>query len=71
MQAPYERPAGYSTTAPQEADTELRELRRAPCRGLRVLGVRYLAVHGPSKACGGRLLARDGPISLYRVESSR
>jgi len=71
MQAPRERPGGYSTTAPREADTELRELRRAPCRNLAVLGVRYLAVHGPSKACGGRLLARDGPISLYRLETSR
>jgi len=71
MQAPRERPAGYSTTAPGKADTVLRELQRAPCRNLAVLGVRYLAVHGPSKACGGRLLARDGPISLYRLESSR
>jgi hypothetical protein len=71
MQAPRERPAGYSTTAPREADTELRDLRRAPCRDLAALGVRYLAVHGRSKSCGGRLIARDGPISLYRVESSR
>ena len=67
MQAPREHPAGYSTTAPREADAELRELRRAPCHRLAVLGVRYLTVHRQSNPCGGRLLARDGPISLYRV----
>ena len=68
MQAPRERPAGYSTTAPLAADALMRELRRAPCARLRELGVRYLAVHyGRPNPCGGRLLARDGPISVYRV----
>jgi hypothetical protein len=69
MQAPRERPAGYSTVAPKEAARVLRELR--PCadaRHLSELGVRYLAVHGPPR-CGvaGRLLARDGPVALYEA----
>ncbi|HEU4942003.1 MAG TPA: hypothetical protein VFT18_01970, partial [Gaiellaceae bacterium] len=62
MQAPRERPAGYSTVAPEEARRVLRELR--PCadaRHLAELGVRYLAVYGrPRCGVGGRLLARDG-----------
>src|SRR5439155_6013500 len=41
MQAPRERPDGYSTTAPLAADIQLRELRRAPCRYLGTLGIRY------------------------------
>jgi hypothetical protein len=70
MQAPRERPAGYSTTAPLAADVELRELRRSPCTNLDALGVRYLAVHlGRRNPCGGKLLARDGPIATYRVTS--
>jgi len=69
MQAPRERPAGYSTTARLEADLLLRELRRAPCRNLAVLGVRYLAVHRQASPCGGRLLARDGPVAAYSVTS--
>jgi hypothetical protein len=69
MQAPRERPAGYSTVAPSEAMRVTRELR--PCtdvRSLAELGVRLLAVHGRPR-CGvpGRLLARDGPISLYEA----
>ena len=69
MQAPRERPAGYSTVAPKEAARVLRELQ--PCadvRNLAELGVRYLAVYGRAR-CGvaGRLLARDGPIALYEA----
>lgn len=69
MQAPRERPAGYSTVAPAEAARVLRELQ--PCadaRHLSELGVRFLAVHGPPR-CGvaGRLLARDGPVALYEA----
>jgi hypothetical protein len=69
MQAPRERPAGYSTVAPEEAARELRELRPCPdVRHLGDLGVRLLAVHGRA-ACGvpGRLLARDGPVALYEA----
>jgi hypothetical protein len=69
MQAPRERPAGYSTVAPREAARVLRELQ--PCadaRHLAELGVRYLAVHGrPRCGVGGRLLARDGPVALYEA----
>jgi hypothetical protein len=69
MQAPRERPAGYSTVAPEEAVRVANELQ--PCtdvRSLGELGVRLLAVHGRPR-CGvpGRLLARDGPISLYEA----
>jgi hypothetical protein len=69
MQAPRERPAGYSTVAPKEAVQVTRELR--PCtdvRSLADLGVRLLVLHGRPR-CGvpGRLLARDGPISLYEA----
>jgi hypothetical protein len=69
MQAPRERPAGYSTIAPKEAARVLRELQ--PCadvRHLGELGVRFLAVHGPLR-CGvaGRLIARDGPVALYEA----
>jgi hypothetical protein len=53
MQAPRERPAGYSTTAPPAAARTLRTLRPLGCgswtpqreRLLRRLGVRYVAVH--------------------------
>ena len=69
MQAPRERPAGYSTVAPKEAARVLRELQ--PCadvRNLAELGVRYLAVYGrPRCGVAGRLLARDGPIALYEA----
>ena len=69
MQAPRERPAGYSTVAPKEAARVLRELQ--PCadaRHLAELGVRYLAIHGrPECGVGGRLLARDGPVALYEA----
>jgi hypothetical protein len=67
MQARRERPAGYSTVAPEEAVRVLRELRPCPdVRDLGDLGVRLLVVYGRAR-CGvpGRLLARDGPIALY------
>jgi hypothetical protein len=69
MQAPRERPAGYSTTAPTEAVRVTRELR--PCtdvRSLAELGVRLLAVYGRPR-CGvpGRLLARDGHVAVYEA----
>ena len=69
MQAPRERPAGYSTVAPEEAERVLRELRPCPdVRDLGDLGVRLLAVYGRAR-CGvpGRLLGRDGPIALYEA----
>jgi hypothetical protein len=72
MQAPREHPSGYSTTAPLAADAALRELQRAPCRNLAAFGVRYVAAHfGRPNPCGGRLVARDGPISVYRITSRR
>jgi hypothetical protein len=67
MQAPRGHPSGYSTTAPREADRELRRLRRAPCRNLAALGVRYLTTHRGARACRGQLVARDGRVALYRV----
>jgi hypothetical protein len=69
MQARRERPAGYSTTAPKEAARVLSELQPCPdVRDLADLGVRLLAVYGRAR-CGvpGRLLARDGRISLYEA----
>jgi hypothetical protein len=46
MQAPRERPLGYSTTAPPEAEETARRLRRSPDAGLlRALGVRYVVDH--------------------------
>ena len=69
MQAPRERPAGYSTVAPKKAARVLRELRPCPgARPLRELGVRFLAVHGtPGCPVAGRLLARDGSTALYEA----
>lgn len=54
MQAPRERPSGYSTTAPRDADRLARTLRPLNCGAwtpeleqlLRSLGVRYVTVHG-------------------------
>jgi hypothetical protein len=69
MQAPREHPTGYSTVAPRKAARELNELRRAPCRRLGAVGVRYLALHAEGPTCGGRLLARDGPVAVYRLTS--
>jgi hypothetical protein len=53
MQAPRERPGGYSTTAPRAADRDARALRPLSCgawtprreRLVTRLGVRYVAVH--------------------------
>jgi hypothetical protein len=68
MQATREHPSGYSTTAPLEADREVRALQRSPCGRLAALGVRYVAVHfDRPNPCGGRLLARDGPVATYLV----
>ena len=72
MQAPRERPLGYSTVAPPAADALARRLRaRCQPRELRALGVRYLAVHRPSRGgttapCfdGVRVLERDGGVTL-------
>ena len=67
MQAPRERPAGYSTTAPKQADATVRELRNDPCSA-RDLGVRYLAVFKPAKRpCSGVLIGEDGPVSIFRL----
>jgi hypothetical protein len=68
MQAPRERPAGYSTVAPKEALRTLRAL--GPCPGpskLNELGVRVVAVFSPAP-CGrrGALIRRDGAVSVYR-----
>jgi hypothetical protein len=52
IQAPRERPSGYSTSAPQEADTYLRALGatcaagRDSLRDLRGDGVRFVVLHG-------------------------
>ena len=67
MQVRREHPSGYSTLAPREPDRELRRLQRAPCTGLEALGVRYLALHASGPTCGGRLLARDGAVSVYAL----
>jgi hypothetical protein len=68
MQAPRERPAGYSTVAPEDAVAALRELR--PCPSDRMLddyGIRLVAVFGaPGCSVRGRLIARDGAVSMYR-----
>jgi hypothetical protein len=78
MQAPRERPLGYSTTAPPEADRLARRLRDAcTAAELERLGVRYVAAHlaffpGPKNrlpSCPGagiRALVRDGSIILLR-----
>ncbi len=42
MQAPNERPLGYSTTAPAIADVVARRLRRGDAREFHALGVRYV-----------------------------
>jgi hypothetical protein len=68
MQAPRERPAGYSTVAPKGAVRVLRDLAPCPTAGqLDRLGVRLVAVFGPSGcAARGQLLARDGAVAMYR-----
>ena len=70
MQAPHEHPSGYSTTAPLAADRRLRQLQKTPCRYLRPLGVRELVTHyGAKNPCGGRLIARNGRVALFRVSA--
>ena len=67
MQAPRERPAGYSTTAPKHADEVVRALREDPCSA-RALGVRYLAVFEPAKRpCSGTLTGEDGAVAVFRL----
>lgn len=70
MQAPRERPAGYSTIAPKAALRTLRSLR--PCPDdlqLDALDVRFIVVHATSPCPPpGDLIARDGPVALYRAE---
>ncbi len=70
MQAPRERPAGYSTIAPKAALRTLRSLQ--PCPDdlqLHALDVRFVVVHGTSPCPPpGDLIARDGPVALYRAE---
>jgi hypothetical protein len=68
MQAPRERPAGYSTVAPRQAVRLTRELRPCPkARALGDLGVRFVAVLGDVRcSVEGTLLARDGAVSMYR-----
>jgi hypothetical protein len=68
MQAPHQHPSGYSTTAPLAADRRLRELQKTPCRYLDRLGIREVVTHYSwKKHCGGRLIARAGRVSAYRV----
>jgi hypothetical protein len=65
-QGPREHPSGYSTTAPLAADRTLRELQQSPCHNLDRLGVRYIVTHFARRnPCGGRLVARDGPVTAY------
>jgi hypothetical protein len=67
MQAPRERPGGYSTTAPKAADAAVRALRADPCSA-RSVGVRYLAVFEPAKRpCSGVLIGEDGGVSIFRL----
>jgi hypothetical protein len=67
MQAPRERPAGYSTTAPKAADETLRRLRADPCSA-RTLGVRFLAIFGPrGRPCSGRLVGETDGVRVFRL----
>jgi hypothetical protein len=60
MQAPRERPLGYSTTAPREAEETARRLRRDPDAALlHELGIRYVIDH------------RDGRPNRLRALSGR
>ena len=67
MQAPRERPAGYSTVAPKAAIAVLRRLRPCPQQSqLAQVGVRLLVVYG-RRVCpiAGPLILQDGPIGVY------
>jgi hypothetical protein len=67
MQAPHERPAGYSTVAPKEAARVLRSLSPCPADpALDALAVRIIAVFGqPECTLSSRRLARDGIVTIY------
>jgi hypothetical protein len=52
MQAPNERPLGYSTTAPKSADVVARRLRRGRRGELRRLGVRYVVRYARGQPAG-------------------
>jgi hypothetical protein len=66
LQAPHERPGGYSTVAPEEVPRALRALRPCPsAEELDALGVRLVAAVGVTGCPTGRLLARDGPVAMY------
>jgi hypothetical protein len=77
MQAPRERPAGYSTTAPVPVDELMRRLRRLACTPsdlnsvLDDLRVRYVALHFELPGCiadryGDRPpLGADGRVLVY------
>jgi hypothetical protein len=68
MQAPRQRPGGYSSVAPRAALGTYRTL--APCPSpdeLDRLGVRFVTVFGRRHCpAPGELLARDGPVASYR-----
>jgi hypothetical protein len=83
MQAPRERPAGYSTTAAREADATLRRIRGLLCSTrpglnelLAELGVRYVVLHSGRPGClGDRFgdrppLASTDRIVAYELPSS-
>jgi hypothetical protein len=66
MQAPRERPAGYSTIAPERVLRALHGLRPCPPEAkLDSLGVHLVAVVGTWGCSPGRLLERDGAIAMY------
>ena len=68
VQAPRQHPSGYTTTAPIEADALLRALQKNPCRYLADLGITTVVAHYKrNDPCGGRLIARAGVMSAYRV----
>ena len=60
-------PSGYSTLAPRAADRELRRLQRAPAPAWRRSASDTSPYTPPGHTCGGRLLARDGEVSVYAL----
>ena len=68
MQAPREHPSGYTTTAPVAADALLRTLKANPCPYLSSLGITTIVAHYKRESpCGGRLIAKSGVLSAFRV----
>jgi hypothetical protein len=70
MQAPRERPAGYSTTAPRAADAALRRIRGLLCSArpglnelLAELGVRYVVLHSGRRGCLGDRFGDTPPLA--------